>query len=116
MNRSYKIGLAIAVTLFATGVAAEEEPGKRIFERNCEACHGGWGGYGAPGIGNYDSWRPALRRGEKGMMGAVLEGKNSMPPRGGNPTLSDADLTAAVQWIIRFMEGDDAVMVAAKDR
>lgn len=107
-----KIGCAVALTLSATVVTAEDDPGQKIFERNCDVCHGGWGGYGAPGVGNYDAWRPALRRGEKGMMHSVLNGQNSMPPRGGNPTLSDKELLAAVRWIIKTVDGEDSVVLA----
>lgn len=103
-----KIGRGGIVFLVAVGAsnAAWANDGGEVFRRNCEACHGGWGGYGAPGTGNYDAWRPSLKRGPEEMFAAVRDGRSSMPPRGGNPTLSDEDLRRAVQWLVKEITGD----------
>jgi cytochrome c5 len=88
--------------------------GKLVFERNCGVCHDGWGGYGAPGIGNFDVWKKAFRSGERSMLKAVIEGRNSMPAKGGNPTLSEDDVRAAVRYIVEMVDGADSKILAAQ--
>lgn len=98
--------VALCLLLAAWSHPGMANTGEEIYKRNCAACHDGWGGYGAPGVGNYDAWRPAMRRGNDEMFVAVRDGRRSMAPRAGNPTLTDDDLHGAVQWVIKLVNDE----------
>lgn len=99
-------GMTILLLAGWAGAGLAGSNGSEVYKRNCETCHGGWGGYGAPGTDNYDAWRPSLRRGEQAMFVAVRDGRSSMPPRAGNPSLTDDDLRSAVEWLLKTVNGD----------
>jgi len=98
--------LAFFLLLASWGGLAIANNGSEVFTHNCASCHDGWGGYGAPGTANYDVWRPALKRGSEEMFLAVRDGRRSMAPRAGNPTLTDDDLRNAVQWLVKEVNGE----------
>jgi cytochrome c5 len=72
--------------------------GKTVFDANCIACHG-TGVAGAPKIGDKAAWAPRLKQGLAALHEAALKGKGAMPPKGGNTSLSDADVNAAVDYM-----------------
>jgi len=73
--------------------------GKAVYEKNCAACHGS-GVAGAPKFGDKAVWKEHLAHGYDHMAEAVIRGKGAMPPRGGNPKLSDAEIRAAVAYVM----------------
>lgn len=73
--------------------------GTTIAEKNCAACHTG-NLPGAPAVGNPEDWKPRLTQGEKLLIQHAIKGYKAMPPRGGNPNLSDEDIVAAVAYFI----------------
>jgi len=68
----------------------------------CAACHGA-GVLGAPKIGDKAAWsaRKAAAGGVDGLATSAEKGKNSMPPRGGRADLSDDEVKAAVQEMLK---------------
>jgi cytochrome c oxidase, cbb3-type, subunit III len=72
--------------------------GKAVFEANCKMCHGGTIP-GAPGIGKKDEWAPRIKQGKDTLHKHALEGFNSMPAKGGNTSLSDDEVKAAVDYM-----------------
>ena len=95
-----KIVLAIttaAGTLFAqTAFAAN---GKAVYNKACVACHGN-GVAGAPKFGDKASWAPRIKTGMPALYNSALKGKGAMPAKGGNPSLLDADVKAAVDYMV----------------
>lgn len=93
--------LAAIGTAFVTlGAAAAGLPnGKAIFDATCTACHS-TGVAGAPKIGDAAAWGPRIKNGPQALYASALKGKNAMPARGGNANLSDAEVQAAVNYII----------------
>lgn len=85
----------------ATAGDGAPKPGDRTVSTICSACHGS-GLMGAPKIGDGSAWGARLKK--AGAIDALVEsaehGKNSMPARGGHPELTDADLRAAIQWML----------------
>jgi cytochrome c5 len=73
--------------------------GKAIFDQVCTTCHA-TGVAGAPKLGDKAAWAPRLKDGKNGLYNVALHGKGAMPPKGGNPSLSDADVKAAVDYMI----------------
>ena len=71
-----------------------------MVERVCAACHTS-GVLGAPKIGDNATWSQRLS--EKGLETLVkhsIEGFNSMPPRGGDASLSDDEVHKAVEHLL----------------
>jgi c(7)-type cytochrome triheme protein len=73
--------------------------GKGVFDKACVACHG-TGAAGAPKVGDAAAWGPRIKAGTASLYQSALKGKNAMPPRGGNPGLSDAQVKAAVDYMV----------------
>jgi len=86
------------------GCSPGEQPGQLIWQNNCQVCHGP-GLAGAPRIGNQTDWAARLTQGtdtliDHAINGYAGPGGHEMPARGGNPSLSDADIAAAVNYMI----------------
>lgn len=95
-----RIGLAVALAAGASWAAAPERPrpAAEIVRQTCVLCHGAGVG-GAPRIGNAKEWRARARAGLEALARSAAEGKGAMPPRGGMPDLSDAELRAAIAYM-----------------
>jgi cytochrome c5 len=89
---------AAPVTTAAAAPAAATD-GKKIYDTTCVACHGA-GLVGAPKFGDKAAWAPRLKEGMPAVYEIALKGKGAMPPKGGNSTLSDADVKAAVDYMV----------------
>ena len=72
--------------------------GQQVFESTCSACHGA-GIAGAPKVGDAAAWGPLINTGLDEMLKVALEGKGAMPPKGGNPTLSDFEIQRAIVYM-----------------
>lgn len=94
----------------AGNVAAEPMSGAKVVETACFACHG-TGAAGAPKIGDKAEWEARLAQsGFTGLMTSGIKGKGAaMPAKGGNPTLSDADIEAAILTMLK----DSGIEIAA---
>ena len=82
----------------AAAPAAGGADGKKVFEASCQACHGG-AVPGIPPIGNKADWAPRIKQGKETLHKHALEGFNAMPAKGGNTSLSDDEVKAAVDYM-----------------
>ena len=88
-----------------TGEAAPGTPspdlahGQQIYRQACAFCHDK-GVAGAPKIGDAAAWSPRLAQGMEVLYASSLQGKRAMPAKGGNPSLADADVKAAVDYLV----------------
>jgi cytochrome c5 len=73
--------------------------GKATYDAICSACHG-TGAAGAPKFGDKAAWAPRIKTGLDALHASALKGKGAMPPKGGNPGLADADVQAAVDFMV----------------
>lgn len=80
----------------AKGGAAD---GKKVYDATCTACHAA-GIAGAPKFGDKAAWAPRIKAGLPAVYEVALKGKGAMPPKGGNATLSDAEVKAAVDYMV----------------
>ncbi|CAG9274062.1 c-type cytochrome [Paraburkholderia unamae] len=81
-----------------TQSADASQAGKALYEQVCQACHAA-GVLGAPKFGNKADWAPRLKDSMDTVYNYALHGKGQMPPKGGS-TASDADVKAAVDYMV----------------
>ena len=78
--------------------------GKEIYDHLCTSCHTA-GIAGAPKLGDKAMWGPRIAEGIDTLIKHATDGYhgpdgNFMPPKGGNPALTDDQVKAAVHWIV----------------
>ena len=73
--------------------------GENTFNTVCSACHGS-GVLGAPKIGDKAAWKPRIAQGMATLHEHALKGIRAMPPKGGAVSLPDADIQAAVDYMV----------------
>jgi len=96
-----------AVAPAAAAVAATSAPaadasgidGEKVYKSVCFACHAA-GVAGAPVLGNKELWAPRIATGKDALYNSALKGKGAMPPKGGNLSLDDAKVKAAVDYMV----------------
>ncbi len=72
--------------------------GEALYKQACVACHAA-GVAGAPKLGDKAAWAPRLSAGLDALTASVVKGKGVMPPKGGS-TASDAEIHAAVEYMV----------------
>ena len=80
------------------GAAASGVDGKKVYEASCQACHGG-AVPGVPHVGKKEDWAPRIKQGKDTLHKHAIEGFNAMPAKGGNGSLSDDEVKAAVDYM-----------------
>lgn len=83
----------------AEGKSAAAADGKAVYDKVCFACHA-QGLAGAPKFGDKAAWAPRIKQGMDVLVQSVTNGKGAMPPKAGNPSLTDAELRAGVQYMV----------------
>lgn len=73
--------------------------GEATYKQSCAVCHAG-GVAGAPKLTDKAAWAPRIAQGKDALYNSSLKGKGAMPAKGGNPSLSDADVKAAVDYMV----------------
>jgi cytochrome c5 len=87
------IGLA---ALLSIGQASAAD-GKAVFDKACIGCHAVL----SPKMtGDMANWEPRLKLGNDALVASVIKGKGAMLPRSGNASLTDADIKAAVDYMV----------------
>ena len=83
----------------AAGAAAPGKgDGKSTYEATCAVCHG-TGVAGAPKFGDKAAWAPRIKEGKDHLYASALKGKGAMPAKGGNTSLPDEAVKAAVDYM-----------------
>jgi len=77
--------------------------GKSVYDATCMVCHAA-GVAGAPKAADRAAWAPRLKSGMPALYASSMKGKNAMPPKGGNLALSDADVKAAVDYMVGLVK------------
>lgn len=83
---------------------SEMKMGGSIYGKSCVICHGS-GVTGAPIFGDKVAWAPRIKQGLELLNKHALEGyageAGVMPAKGGNPSLSDQEINAAVLYMVK---------------
>lgn len=83
---------------------AHLQAGRAVWLGTCAGCHD-VGIAGAPVLGDVADWAPRIAQGREVLLAHAREGffgsgGTMMPARGGNESLSDADIAAAVDYMV----------------
>lgn len=74
--------------------------GAEIVAKVCGVCHNS-GVLNAPKVGDKAAWSKLKATGLGTMVSNAIKGKNQMPARGGDPSLSDDEVKAAVEHLLK---------------
>ena len=93
----------ITASVLIAGCGSDAPPPPKTYVTSCMTCHGeGLGG--APVTGDKDEWARRIAKGVAKVRRNAIEGFEGgtgiMPARGGNEKLSDAEVTALVDYMI----------------
>lgn len=85
--KSMSFGLAVVVLLLPAGLASAQDAAA-IYRASCASCH--------------NSMNNAAYKGRNvnALTSAVIAGKGAMKPRGGNASLKDEEIRAAVVYML----------------
>jgi len=99
MIRWWRLIAAIAFALAAAPLMGAT--GDETYKTKCSLCHDGGAG-AAPRIDDHAAWGLRLADGKEPLYQTALKGKpdTAMMPKGGHPEVSDADVRAAVDYML----------------
>ena len=87
----------------AAAAPAASRDGQQVYQTTCVACHGA-GIAGAPKLGDKSQWAKHIAKGRDTLYTSAVNGvqgsAGAMPPKGGNPALSNAEVRAAVDYMV----------------
>ena len=83
------------IEMGAPAAPAGARRGEAIVKGVCSACHA-TGVQKAPKLGDKNDWAPQIKTGLNAMVQNAIKGKGAMPPKGGDASLTDAEMTRAV--------------------
>lgn len=103
--------IAVGDTAQAAAASGAQEgeaaSGESVYESSCAACHAA-GVAGAPAMGDAQAWSDRIAKGIETMYTHAIEGfqgdAGMMPAKGGNTSLSDEAVKAAVDHMIQAVE------------
>ncbi len=103
----YAPALAFAVASESSSPSANAaggKSGKQVVEAVCSKCHA-TGANGAPKIGDQKNWSKRSAQGLTSLTQHALEGIRRMPAHGGNPNLTDLEISRAVTFMVNASGG-----------
>lgn len=99
MRASTKKMLAAGIITTATMAAhAQSMSGRAVYESACKQCHE-TGVANAPRVGDKARWAPLIKEGLAELTTDAIKGKGQMPPKGGRPELTRAEIGRAIVYM-----------------
>lgn len=84
-------------------VAQAPQDAKAVYDQVCAVCHNA-GIAGAPATGDVAAWQARIAQGMAALVANAVNGFQGatgvMPAKGGNASLSDEAVAAAVEWMV----------------
>lgn len=98
--------MPVEATDYPTFEGDNLERGRVIWLDNCETCHA-YGVAGAPHFRDTKAWQKRRAKGidvlyQHAIEGFFGPGGTMMPPKGGNDSLTQSEVTAAVDYMLRL--------------
>lgn len=106
MTRRYAVLILVAASVLHSSVFAADL-GKGVYEKTCIVCHGEDGKGAMPGVPDITGKNGPLTQTDTVLMKRMTEGFQSpgspmaMPPRGGNPELTDKQIHEVLEYLRR---------------
>ncbi len=91
--------LSACVSFSAAAIAADDA-GMKTYNDACKVCHDA-GIAGSPKFGDADAWAPRIATGIDTLYTNSLKGKGAMPAKGGRADISDDNIKAAVDYMVK---------------
>ena len=89
----------VAEQMASAAAPAAEMSGGQVYNSACAVCHAA-GVAGAPKLEDAAAWEPRIAQGDDVLYEHAINGFNAMPAKGGNTSLSDDAVKAAVDYMI----------------
>ncbi len=112
-SRSLTFGSMLIVTFAASG-SATDESGRAVYEATCIACHGPNGEGALPGVPDLTGPAGPLSKPDAELIDNMINGVQSpgsimaMPPKGGNPALTRAEIERVLRYMREAFDSDPA--------
>jgi|TARA_B110000503_G_scaffold142171_1_gene238109 cytochrome c5 len=87
----------------AVTASAGPQSGDQVYSSACAACHG-TGALNAPKLGDVAAWAPRIAKGMDTLYNNAIMGINAMPAKGGNSSLSDDEVKAAIDHMVALVQ------------
>lgn len=87
-----------AAALLSSVVSAAD--GEAVYNKACVTCHAA-GVAGAPKAHDAAAWEARMAGGVDALVASAIAGKGAMPPKGLCADCSDADLKAAIEFMVK---------------
>ena len=108
-NRVIRSLSIVALVSFVTPAAASAndavEMGKKVYSQTCVACHGANGKGMISGVSDFTKADGPLSKSDEALIASIRDGlvtpgkPLSMPAKGGNPSLTDEDIQAVLEYL-----------------
>jgi cytochrome c5 len=85
---------AAVLTMMASGAQADN--GQAIYTQHCAMCHAKI----PPKLGDKAAWAPRIKKGIDALVADSVKGKGAMPPQVGKTGLTEAQVRAAVEYMV----------------
>lgn len=102
--RRTRLLAAVVLVLGAPAAWAQERDGQAVYEAVCAACHAN-GTMKAPVFGDRKAWKRLIAEGQRELVREAIRGVRRMPPRGGDPSLTDREVERAVVYMANAAGG-----------
>ncbi len=109
------VAMLCGLPAVATVAVAEARTGKQVYDGACAACHAG-GVLQAPRPGQRDDWVARERQGFAVLLEHAIKGYRNMSAKGGNPMLPDAEVEAAVRYMLAASGFENYAPAAAAEK
>jgi cytochrome c5 len=104
---------AAATKTGGASAAGATAMGKQTYTTTCATCHDA-GVAGAPKISDPRAWKARIAQGKQTLYQHAMNGLGAMPPKGGDPSLSNAQVQAAVDYMVAQVGGGASKQPTAK--
>jgi cytochrome c5 len=99
IRRPHALLTAAALCAGLYTLPAQAADGTTVYNQACAMCHVP-GLANAPKFGDKAAWAPRIATGRDAMLASAIKGKGAMPPKAGNPKLSDEEIGAALDHML----------------
>jgi len=99
MQRPARLITLALLSLAAATPALAAADGAAVYNQDCAMCHAP-GLANSPKFGDKAAWAPRVAIGRDALLKSALNGKGVMPPKAGNPKLSDEEVAAALDHML----------------